>query len=278
MRGRIGLLGRGSWVVGPLVIAQVALAQPGTLTVLELETHASAQVEVGLLSEPLIDSDEAWDMSMPFCEATVRALVPASGPVPRCENRISVVGNALHRSLRTTLDFTLERVPGGFVPVRSARGQWRGRMVFELHRPMNAEVRITQNLFREVTYLEYEPGRLTGPDGVVFEGSLGGGGQWVWQRYLAPGVYTFEAWATYDIAHAPREALRQSATHGMNLLVYEPDCPVDMDGDGQLTIFDFLMFQNLFATGDSRADFDGDGELTIFDFLAYQNAFARGCE
>ena len=28
---------------------------------------------------------------------------------------------------------------------------------------------------------------------------------------------------------------------------------------------------------DCRADIDGDGELTIFDFLAFQNAFAAGC-
>ena len=55
-------------------------------------------------------------------------------------------------------------------------------------------------------------------------------------------------------------------------------CPVDFDGDGQLTIFDFLAFQTAFGLGDPRADFDGDGELTIFDFLAFQTAFAQGCE
>ncbi|MCW5757089.1 MAG: hypothetical protein KIT54_07635 [Phycisphaeraceae bacterium] len=54
-------------------------------------------------------------------------------------------------------------------------------------------------------------------------------------------------------------------------------CRADIDGDGQLTIFDFLAFQNLFAAGDMRADFDGDGELTLFDFLAFQNEFAAGC-
>ncbi|MEQ8844669.1 MAG: integrin alpha [Phycisphaerales bacterium] len=54
-------------------------------------------------------------------------------------------------------------------------------------------------------------------------------------------------------------------------------CPVDLDGDGSLTIFDFLVFQGYFALGDPRADFDGDGALTIFDFLAYQNAFDLGC-
>jgi len=55
------------------------------------------------------------------------------------------------------------------------------------------------------------------------------------------------------------------------------DCAADFDGDGELTIFDFLAFQNAFDAGEPRADFDGDGELTIFDFLAFQNAFDLGC-
>ncbi|MFG0285048.1 MAG: GC-type dockerin domain-anchored protein [Phycisphaerales bacterium JB039] len=54
-------------------------------------------------------------------------------------------------------------------------------------------------------------------------------------------------------------------------------CRVDLDGDGALTLFDFLTFFNLFAAGDLAADFDGDGELTLFDFLAFQDAFGAGC-
>jgi len=54
-------------------------------------------------------------------------------------------------------------------------------------------------------------------------------------------------------------------------------CEADLDDDGELTIFDFLAFQNLFDAGDPAADFDGDGELTLFDFLAFQNAFDAGC-
>ncbi|MFI4915934.1 MAG: GC-type dockerin domain-anchored protein [Phycisphaerales bacterium JB060] len=54
-------------------------------------------------------------------------------------------------------------------------------------------------------------------------------------------------------------------------------CRADLDGDGSLTIFDFLAFQNLFDSGDPLADFDGDGSLTIFDFLAFQNTFDAGC-
>lgn len=55
-------------------------------------------------------------------------------------------------------------------------------------------------------------------------------------------------------------------------------CPADLDADGVLTIFDFLVFFNLFDAGDPIADFDGDGELTIFDFLAFQATFDIGCE
>ena len=54
-------------------------------------------------------------------------------------------------------------------------------------------------------------------------------------------------------------------------------CLADLDGDGSLTFFDFLAFQNLFAAGDLRADFTGDGVLDLFDFLAFQNEFAVGC-
>jgi len=63
-----------------------------------------------------------------------------------------------------------------------------------------------------------------------------------------------------------------------NPLVDCDACRADIDGDGVLTIFDFLGYQNAFDAGDlSVADFDGDGLLTIFDFLAFQNEFDAGC-
>ena len=60
-------------------------------------------------------------------------------------------------------------------------------------------------------------------------------------------------------------------------ICFDAACRADFDGDGVLTIFDFLAFQNAFSAGSLRADFDGDGVLTIFDFLAFQNEFAAGC-
>jgi len=58
----------------------------------------------------------------------------------------------------------------------------------------------------------------------------------------------------------------------------DASCYPDFDGDGSLTIFDFLAFQNAFDAGDLTADCDEDGALTIFDFLCFQNAFDAGCE
>jgi|GEM_PF-6821592 len=54
-------------------------------------------------------------------------------------------------------------------------------------------------------------------------------------------------------------------------------CRADIDGDGSLSLFDFLAFQNAFDAGDLVADFDGDGSLTIFDFLEFQNDFSECC-
>jgi hypothetical protein len=56
-----------------------------------------------------------------------------------------------------------------------------------------------------------------------------------------------------------------------------PPCYADCDGSGDLTFFDFLCFQNLFAALDPAADCDGDRRFTFFDFLCFQNAFAAGC-
>jgi hypothetical protein len=64
----------------------------------------------------------------------------------------------------------------------------------------------------------------------------------------------------------------------MELTIGAATCRADFDGDGELTLFDFLAFQNAFDSGDLAADFDGDGSLTLFDFLAFQNEFDAGCE
>lgn|GEM_PF-4276419 len=89
---------------------------------------------------------------------------------------------------------------------------------------------------------------------------------------LAPGRYRVEITVIDSPFSAGGAALRLDSTpcdFGA--------CRADFDGDGSLTIFDFLAYQNAFDSGSRCADFDADGVLTIFDFLRFQNEFAAGC-
>ena len=54
-------------------------------------------------------------------------------------------------------------------------------------------------------------------------------------------------------------------------------CEADFNGDGELSILDFVAFQQAFVAGGEDADFNGDGELSILDFVAFQQAFVAGC-
>ena len=76
----------------------------------------------------------------------------------------------------------------------------------------------------------------------------------------------------------PNDSVTEAGVDAFSIVVAGGSaCRADIDGDGELTLFDFLAFQNLFDAGDLAADFDGDGELTLFDFLAFQNEFDAGC-
>ena len=94
--------------------------------------------------------------------------------------------------------------------------------------------------------------------------------QWFRTMDTTPGG---DVWAVGQYYRPSDETQRMLAQR----LPASATCTADFDGDGDLTIFDFLAFQNAFDAGEARADFDGDGELTIFDFLAFQNAFDLGC-
>jgi len=54
-------------------------------------------------------------------------------------------------------------------------------------------------------------------------------------------------------------------------------CYGDFDGDGALSLFDFLAYVNIFNGGALGADCDLSGALDLFDFLCFVNAFNAGC-
>jgi len=113
-----------------------------------------------------------------------------------------------------------------------------------------------------------------GPIGVpvgAFTDEAGGGGNGHAITIDTSIIGPFEATVRVE-SNAPDEPVRSVRVFGEIIA-----CAADLDGDGVLTVFDFLSFQNLFDAGDPAADFDGDGELTLFDLLAFQNLFDAGC-
>jgi hypothetical protein len=156
---------------------------------------------------------------------------------------------------------------------------------------------LADGIFREVFFVGVPPipgdPIFDGPFGTIEEIRVGFPG---WFEDLGQYAQTRASFADRDVLAViePGELAPGSGsvvlTADSSMLIYPGEvftltlntlgtlsCPADLDGDGVLTIFDFLGFQNLFDAGDPAADFDGDGSLTIFDFLAFQNAFDRGC-
>ncbi len=112
----------------------------------------------------------------------------------------------------------------------------------------------------------------------TLNGSLDGG---PYTPYQGDDAEPFAGDAMQRVLGAWRPA-RNSSDGGVQVsLPFEvygsTSCAADLDGDGVLTIFDFLSFQNAYQAGDTTADCNGDGALTILDFTCFQTMFAAGC-
>ncbi len=143
-----------------------------------------------------------------------------------------------------------------------------------------------------------QKGGLSDPDRLVIEITDDGGASWTLleevdhaaggEAWLEQTVrvsdvvaLTNQVQLRFTVDDSPNNSRTEAGLDGLNILGFRCDatggCPADLDGDGELTLFDFLAFQTAFDAGDLSVDFDGSGVLDIFDFLEFQNLFATGC-
>ncbi|MCB9844529.1 MAG: zinc metalloprotease [Phycisphaeraceae bacterium] len=83
----------------------------------------------------------------------------------------------------------------------------------------------------------------------------------------------------WEFTHDQARRIRCSLIHYRPNLgeLAGPDCPADIDGDGDADGDDFFGYLDLFAAGDPDADLDGDGDRDADDFFTYLDLFANGC-
>lgn len=95
------------------------------------------------------------------------------------------------------------------------------------------------------------------------------------QRFELPPEFETQTLESIVVTDTGRPSFQRALIAGATIELIP--CKADIDGDGALTIFDFIEFQILFVDQDPRADCDGNGIFNLFDFLAFQIEFDSGC-
>ncbi|MEO1279553.1 MAG: FG-GAP repeat protein [Planctomycetota bacterium] len=116
----------------------------------------------------------------------------------------------------------------------------------------------------------------------LFERDLDGQWQYVADLFPTSGTGQFgadvEVWGDTIAIGSPDTIVGDEAPGSFYLFDATcTPCVADLDTDGRATIYDYLMFFNLFEARDPIADLDGDRQFTLFDFMLFQDAFDAGC-
>jgi hypothetical protein len=82
---------------------------------------------------------------------------------------------------------------------------------------------------------------------------------------LTEGSYTW-TWDTAD-----------GAGDSFTIIVGPAGCDADVNGDGELSVLDFVAFQQLWQAGDPVADCDANADFNVLDFVCFQQLFQAGC-
>ena len=95
---------------------------------------------------------------------------------------------------------------------------------------------------------------------------------YTWDDEYAGGSWV----STHGLVTEPWE-FPENPEHDLVFTAQFTSCRADVNGDGVLTILDFVAFQNAFTAGSMKADCDQNGVLSVLDFVCFQDVFQAGC-
>jgi len=136
----------------------------------------------------------------------------------------------------------------------------------------------------QVTFLSSHQGQLYAAGSFGTPAMLGGVARWdgtEWHPLAAGGVGSPNASSVGFYGNDVLVSGRLAKVNGLPTNNYAwvrcDTCYPDCDNNEALDIFDFLCFQDAFATTDPYADCDSNNVYDVFDFLCFQDAFVTGC-
>jgi choice-of-anchor B domain-containing protein len=114
------------------------------------------------------------------------------------------------------------------------------------------------------------------------ESIFGGAGGWQEKTFRVADFVTptNQVRVRFSASDNPNDSITEAGLDDFRVVIHEcveDTCLPDLDGSGELDLFDFLAFNNLFNDEDPAADWDDNGVFDLFDFLGYVNAFNAGC-
>ena len=112
-------------------------------------------------------------------------------------------------------------------------------------------------------------------------------GEPVTEPIVVPPTGGWQAWVTVEAPaslaegeHRLRWVNLGDANEAYNVNWFEfirSGCGADVNGDGELSVLDFVVFQAGWQDHDPAADCDGSGTFNVLDFVCFQQLFQAGC-
>jgi hypothetical protein len=194
------------------------------------------------------------------------------------------VGNhfSVAEAINDVIAATEKGLPPG--PTKELAKKWAGRNALDYINPLTWRVTALFGMPYDVEDDAFFAWTDTGPGDVLGDVNGDGKANTIDESLFIQGVYTLDAGA--KDADGKLNGIVVLSDPGLNFSIFDFDAnrkiqlydryvfgdPTDLNKDGTTDLLDFITFQQLVHSGDTRADFNLDQKIDVFDFIAFQSA------